>query len=277
MKRRAQQQAQQHQQAFGLQSGISQMPGAGPMHPGPSQQQPFHDPAANHPQSAHMPGFNNMAMNQAPSRNADVLQRQLALMNAAQNQQPQNGAVKFAQHQQLQQQQINQMREREQQQQQAAQQQQQQPQSQFQSPSMAHSSPPDIFSPGMSNEAIRRPSPHPTAIPQQVPNLPQTARPPQPNVQQRPVVNMQELTTRIGLLRGQIEQGDREFAAASQALNSVRGTASEGDAMQKVKEVQMSNVNRREYLQKHMALFANYQCVLLWPVSVYDVLMVFVI
>lgn len=83
------------------------------------------------------------------------------------------------------------------------------------------------------------------------------------------MINLQELTARIGLLRGQIEQGEREFVAASQALNSVRGTGSEGEAMQKVKEVQMSNANRREYLQKLMALFANYQCVLIYRQSLY--------
>ncbi|KJA23009.1 hypothetical protein HYPSUDRAFT_163989 [Hypholoma sublateritium FD-334 SS-4] len=244
MQRAAQQQQhqQQQQQAFGLSTGIPQMPGGGPMHPNTGQPS-FHDQSANHQQSA----FNNMGQ-AASQRGPEILQRQLALMNAAQNQQPQNGNLKFQmQQQQQQQQQMHQLRERQQ-------------QGQFQSPGMPHSSPPDMFSPGMSNEAIRQASPHPAAGMQ--PNVPPLGPRPQqpgPTGQQR-LGNIQDLNARIAHTRSQIEQGDQAIMNLKRVQLAGRAGPAEVSVLaQKVNEGEAQQAVRKEYLGKLMQMFNNYQ------------------
>ncbi|KAF9007653.1 hypothetical protein BDQ17DRAFT_1351077 [Cyathus striatus] len=172
-------QAQQQQQQFGLSMGISQQMGGVPNAMGSAnQQQSFHEPSSNGSQSSHMlqSGFPNMggmsnanmnAAMQQQQRNANFLlggsgiNRQLELLGMAQN--GPNNFVKFSPHaiQQQREQQHNNNNSNNNNTTTATQQQQQQ---QLQnSAAMSHSSPNDIFSsPGMSNEAIRRPSPsHP--------------------------------------------------------------------------------------------------------------------
>ena len=145
---------QQQQQSFALGVCMPQishiMSGGSSVFGGASQPQSFHDSPFNHAQIPHSipPGFPNMGgMSNGNASTSGSLQqrRQLGCTGIAPSQQPQNGPVfkKFNQHQQ----------------------QLHHHQQQFQSAAMNHSSPGDIFpSSGMSNEAIRRPSPHPVNI-----------------------------------------------------------------------------------------------------------------
>ena len=130
---------QQQQQQFG--SGIHQMGGGGL---GLGQQQGFHDSSSNQPQHMSMgfPGMGGMPNTGVNAANLQqrngafapqAMARQLDLMT--QSQQPGPVYAKFNQSQQ--------QRDRE-----------------FQPQGVNHSSPGDVFSsPGISNEAIRRPSP----------------------------------------------------------------------------------------------------------------------
>jgi hypothetical protein len=249
------QQMLQNQQAAQQQQGFMPTMGGGPITGTSSQQPPFHEPTASHPQSGHMaPAFPNISagpagnVNQGPSvprtpqQQPNVLQRQLELMNAAQNQQNQNGPVKMSMQQQ---QQLNQLREREHQQQQAAQQQHQHP---FQQSSGMSHNPGDIFSQGMSNDAIRRSSPHPGPI-QQTPSG--QAGPSQPNLMMQLPPNLQMQRTRVMQLEMQLSQLSRE-------LGNIRGqpTPEEQIKMGRLKEMSELYRRNKEMMQRAIMAFS---------------------
>ncbi|KAF8905010.1 hypothetical protein CPB84DRAFT_1845101 [Gymnopilus junonius] len=239
----ARSQQQQQQQQFGMGSGLSQM---NPVIGGSAQQPPFHDSSSPHPQPSHIPtGFPNMGgmptgnPNQPQVRNPqNILQgfqtplpgasRQLELMNMAQNQQPQNGPIKFNS-QQLSQHQLNQLRE-------------QQQQHQFQSASM--NPPADLFSsPAISNEALRRPSPHPANVQQPQNGLQGQQLP-------RGMMSLAEMTSRATIMRTQISQHEGAIHALQQQLNVARGTANEPLLIAKIKAAQEELVRRKEFQEK---------------------------
>ena len=241
-------QHQQQLQPFGMPTGIP---------PTPNQQQYDSN-------QAHIPsGFPNMggipngnpnqpaALQSRPGAQNIHVQRQLDSMNMAQ---PQNGPIKFTQ-QQLQQHQLN-MRE----------QQHQRQQQQFQSGGMNnHSSPADMFSsPGMSNELLRRPSPHP-GNPQQVPPV-QGSQPQQlsmmvgPNGARVPI-SPQEMAQRINILKGQMASQEQQLKQLHIQHNSVKGTPQEVQLVAKVKEITMEYNKRKDYVQRFSQGYDNFRCV----------------
>ena len=203
------------------------------------------------------PGFPNMGgmANGNINASASIQQRrQLGLIAMAQNQQSQNGPGNFNKFNQQQQQfrEQQQLREREQQQQQ-----------QFQAAAMNHSSPGDIFSsPGMSNEAIRRPSPHPVNI-QSTPNMAQGPAPQAGNIVTpasnggRIVIPLQELSNRAMSVRHNITQIEGQIASVSQQINVSRGTPQEAPLMQRLKDLSLELSKSKDYLQKLIGM-ANY-------------------
>lgn len=260
-----QQLGQQQQQSFALGVGMPQMNGGGSsVLGGASQQQPFHDSSSNHAQTPHMPpGFPSMGgmANGNVNTPASLQQRrQLGLIGMAQNQQPQNGPVNFNKFNQQQQQirEQQQLREREQHHQQQHQ--------QFQAAAMNHSSPGDIFSsPGMSNEAIRRPSPHPVNI-QSNPNMAQVPSSQSGNIVTpasnggRIVIPLHDLSNRAMSVRHNITQIEGQMTSMGQQLNASRGTPQEAPLLQRLKDLNVELAKSREYLQKLMGM-ATYSCV----------------
>ena len=257
-----QHQQQQQQQSFPLGVGMPQMSGGSSVLSGASQPQSFHDSSSNHAQTPHMPpGYPNMGgMTNGNVNTPGSLQqrRQLGLIGMAQNQQPQNGPVfnKFNQHQQQIREQ-QQLREREQQH-------HQQQQQQFQTAAMNHSSPGDIFpSPGMSNEAIRRPSPHPVNI-QSTSNMAQGSASHSGNIVTpasnggRIAIPLQELSNRAMAVRNHITQVESQIASISQQLNTNRGSPQEAPSVQRLKELDIELVKSRDTLQRLMIGMANY-------------------
>jgi hypothetical protein len=252
---------QQQQQSFALGVGMPQMSGGTYVLGGASQPQSFHDSSSNHAQTPHMPpGFPNMnGMTNGNVNTPGSLQqrRQLGLTGMAQNQQPQNGPVfnKFNQHQQQHREQ-QQLREREQHH-------QQQHQQQFQTAAMNHSSPGDIFpSPGMPNEAIRRPSPHPVNI-QSTSSMSQGSAPqsgniitPAPNGG-RIAIPLQELSNRAMTVRQHIAQIETQMGSISQQLNANRGSPQEAPLVQRLKDLDIELGKSRDNLQRLIGM-ANY-------------------
>ena len=169
-------------------------------------------------------------------------------MNMAQNQQPQNGPLKFPP-QQLQHQ-IN-MRE--------------QPQQQFQN---THSSPADMFSsPAISNETIRRPSPHP-GNPQQLPAV-QPSQPPQLGSNGvRVQLTPQEMGQRIIMLRSQMSSQEQMIKQLQLQHPNVRGTPQEAQLLARVKEMTIEYNKRKEYIQRFAPGWEAFRCVPLQPVSI---------
>ena len=257
------QQQQQQQQSFALGVGMPQMGGGSSVLGGASQPQSFHDSSSNHAQTPHMPpGFPNMGGMTNGSVNAPgslQQRRQLGLTGMAQNQQPQNGPVfnKFnQQQQQLHEQQ--QLRDREQQHHQ-----QQQQQQQFQNAAMNHSSPGDIFpSPGMSNEAIRRPSPHPVNI-QSTSNMSQGSAPQSGNIITpasnggRIAIPLQELSNRAVTVRQHIAQIEIQMTSIGQQLNTNRGSPQEASLVQRLKDLDIELGKSRDNLHRLIGM-ANY-------------------
>ena len=256
-----QQLGQQQQQSFALGVGMPQMSGGSSVLGGASQPQSFHDSSSNHAQTPHMPpGYPNMSgMTNGNVNTPGSLQqrRQLGLIGMAQNQQPQNGPVfnKFNQHQQQIREQ-QQLREREQQH-------HQQQQQQFQTAAMNHSSPGDIFpSPGMSNEAIRRPSPHPVNI-QSTSNMAQGSVSQSGNIVTpasngvRIPIPLQELSNRAMAVRHNITQIENQMANFTQQLNANRGSLQEAPLVQKLKDLDLELVKHRDNLQRLIGM-ANY-------------------
>ena len=256
--------AQLQQQSFALGVGMPQMTGGSSVLGGASQPQPFHDSSSNHAQTSHIPpGFPNMGgmangnVNTPPSLQQ---RRQLGLIGMAQNQQPQNGPVNFNKFNQQQQQfrEQQQLREREQQ--------QHQQQQQFQAAAMNQSSPGDIFSsPGMSNEAIRRPSPHPVNV-QSTPNMAQGPASQSGNIITpasnggRIPLTLQELSNRAMSVQHNIAQIEGQMANMRQQLNTCRGTPQEAQLIQGLKELEPELAKSRDCWQKLIGM-ANYSCV----------------
>lgn len=248
---------QQQQQSFALGVGMPQMSGGSSVLGGASQPQSFHDSSSNHAQTPHMPpGFPNMSgMNNGNTPGSLQQRRQLGLTGMAQNQQPQNGPVFNKFNQQLREQQ--QHREREQHHH------HQQQQQQFQTAAMNHSSPGDIFpSPGMSNEAIRRPSPHPVNI-QSTSNMSQGSAPQSGNIITpasnggRIAMQLQELSNRAMTVRQHIVQIETQMGSISQQLNANRGSPQEAPLVQRLKELDIELGKSRDNLQRLIGM-ANY-------------------
>jgi hypothetical protein len=236
-------QHQQQLQPFGMPTGIP---------PASNQQQQYDSNQAHIPSAfPNMGGIPNGNPNQPAARpgaqNIHV-QRQLDPMNMAQ---PQNGPIKFTQ-QQLQQHQLMH--------------QQRQQQQQFQAGGMNnHSSPADIFSsPGMSNELLRRPSPHP-GNPQQVPPV-QGSQPQQlpmmvgPNGARVPI-SPQEMAQRINILKSQMASQEQLIKQLQIQHNSVKGTPQEGQLLAKVKDLTMEYNKRRDYVQRFTQGHDTFRCV----------------
>lgn len=100
----------------------------------------------------------------------------------------------------------------------------------------------------MSNELLRRPSPHP-ANPQQVPPI-QGSQP-----QQIPMMGMRQIPThemasRITTLRAQMATQEHMLKQLQVRHNIVRGTADEGPLLAQVKELTMEYNKRKDYIQK---------------------------
>ena len=259
-----QQLGQQQQQSFALGVGMPQMSGGSSVLGGANQPQSFHDSSSNHAQTPHMPpGFPNMGgMANGNVNTPGSLQqrRQLGLTGMVQNQQPQNGPVfnKFNQQQQQYREQ-QQLRDREQ-----HHHHQQQQQQQFQSAAMNHSSPGDIFpSPGMSNEAIRRPSPHPVNI-QSTSNMSQGSAPQSGNIitsasngGRIAIPPLQELSNRAMTVRQHIAQIETQMASISQQLNTNRGSPQEAPLVQRLKDLEIELGKSRDNLQRFISM-ANY-------------------
>ena len=237
-------QHQQQLQPFGMPTGIP---------PAPNQQQQYDTNQAHIPSAfPNMGGIPNGNPNQPATlqsrpggaQNIHV-QRQLDPMNMVH---PQNGPIKFTQ------QQLLNMRE-----------QQRQQQQQFQSGGMNnHSSPADIFSsPGMSNELLRRPSPHP-GNPQQVPPV-QGSQPQQlpmvgPNGARVPI-SPQEVAQRINILKNQMASQEQMLKQLQIQHANVKGTPQEGPLVARVKELTNEYNKRRDYVQRFTQSYDTFRCV----------------
>ncbi|KAF9523549.1 hypothetical protein CPB83DRAFT_799200 [Crepidotus variabilis] len=276
---RAQQQqgqSQHGQQPFGgMNVGMAQMGNGGPVLPGNAQQPSFHE---NSGQSQMPPGFPTMggmpngSMNSAASlqgRNSNMMaavsnaerERQMGLLFTAQ---PQNGQGHMKQfHQQTGQQgpgpqqqqpggpgssQQNAMREAQ--------------QNQFgNQPSSA-----DMFSsPAMSQEALRRASPHPNmGHPQpgmgQLPN--QNAQPGVGVGGGGPILgrpNMADMNQRVNSLKASIVQLESALPQFQQRVEAARGTPMEGQYHMKFKEAHLELAKRKEQFRNFMLMWRQQQ------------------
>ncbi len=95
------------------------------------------------------------------------------------------------------------------------------------------------------------------------PNVPPTGLRPQPGPggPPRPQVNYQEVPGRIAMVRNQLEQGEQALASLNLVLSGPpRGGPAEVAAMQqKLKDLQILQGQRKEYLGKLVFMFGNYQ------------------
>jgi hypothetical protein len=244
---------QGQQQQFS--SGIHQMGGGGL---GLGQQQGFHDSPSNQPQHMSMgfPGMGGMpntGVNAATlqQRNASfppqVMSRQLELIGLAQSQQPGPVYAKFNQSQQ--------QRDRE-----------------FQPQGVNHSSPGDVFSsPGLSNEAIRRPSP--SSLPSNhVQPMPAVAsgsqpQPGMPNSDPRRLT-LSDFTSRARALTLSIAEAERTHQAIAAQIAARGGQVDPGSAQRltdlktdlMVKKGNLSKVTAMMYAQLSLYLCCFSNC-----------------
>lgn len=233
------QQQQVGNQQFGGLGGQSMgnMSGGGANGPQQPQSQPFHDNNSNQPQQSSMPasfppgGLANAAAmqqrgmlfpaGQAGHNNPNV-SRQLEMLIASQNQQPQNNPIN-----------LNQRLDHQRQQQHAQQQHQQQMQA------MNHSSPGDIFPNAMVD---RRPSPaHPNI---QGPNP--IGGGPAPQQQQRARFTFAELATRATSLRDIIRHQEQLLTQ----LNTQRPLSPDANYIDKMRTLSNEIKLKKEYLAK---------------------------
>ena len=95
------------------------------------------------------------------------------------------------------------------------------------------------------------------------PNVLPTGPHPHPGPNGRPhqVMNYQELTARIALVRNQLEQGEQATASLNLALNGPPpgGPADVAVLQQKLKDTQNLQAQRKEYLSKLMYMSMSYQ------------------
>ena len=95
------------------------------------------------------------------------------------------------------------------------------------------------------------------------PNVLPTGPHPQPGPNGRPhqVMNYQELTARIALVRNQLEQGEQATASLNLALNGppLGGPTDVAVLQQKLKDTQNLQAQRKEYLSKLMYMSMSYQ------------------
>ena len=114
----------------------------------------------------------------------------------------------------------------------------------------------------MSNEPLRRPSPHP-GNPQQVPPG-QGSQPQQLPVMVGPnLVRAAQpvMAQRLAILRNQMVALEQQIKLLHLQLNPARGTPQEPQLMQRIKELAMEFNKRKEYIQRYTQGMETFRCV----------------